>query len=268
MRTARVAALVLATAATANATDELFSFSFTGDCVSAVVASPAWRLNRAKETAEQEFRKPTPAELAVGSGFDLMVWNSVEIQCRDIRVKEVVITDAGDNVRARYPLRPTAETRVNAFGVSGTFYTAHVQLTRAAVAQAFAQDGRLHVVTNAGRRTAPFDAILFADAVAYETEAQRTARQLKKEAERKALEEAKFGGTIAINAERMATACNAGTSGTDAYLALTDVIRDVAGSGLPKEMAIALLQPYSDCLKAKKGTPAHYEANTLLNMLQ
>jgi hypothetical protein len=258
MRTQLMVVVALAVATTASAGEGLFSFAFNeDDCVNVAATTPAWRTSAAKRQATEEFRKPTAAELNVGTGFEFAVWNDETIPCRNIRPKELVITDNADNVRARYPLAPSAAVKANAFGASGAFYTAVVRLQRAAVARAFGEDGRLHVITSDGRRTTTFARDDFAEAVDYETSTERTARQEKHDEDE----------IIAI-AARLDKACEPGTNSSEAYVQLAAAIGAIDKSNLSRKKATELLQPYADCLTAQRGTVAEAEASTLLIKLE
>jgi hypothetical protein len=169
---------ILVGAATASAGDGFFSFALNDeDCVNVVITSPKWRRAQADKKAADEFRKPTAAELNVSSGYDVLVWTTEELQCRGVRPNAIVVSDKANNVRIRYTLAPSSEVKANAFGVTGTFHQATVRLQRAAIADAFAEDGILHVLASDGRKSAPFDAALVADSLDYETAVQRQARQ-------------------------------------------------------------------------------------------
>lgn len=258
MRKQLMVVVALAVAGTASAEEGFFSFAFDEeDCVSVAATTPAWRMGAAKRQAAEEFRKPTAAELNVGASFEFAVWNDETISCRSIRPKEVVITDNADNVRARYPLAPSAAVKANAFGASGAFYTAVVRLQRAAVARAFGEDGRLHVITSDGRRTTTFASDDFAEAVDYETPVERKARQAKHDEDE----------IIAI-AARLDKACEPGTASSEAYVQLVAAITAIDKSNLTREKVTALLKPYADCLTAQKGTIAEAEAGNLLTQLE
>jgi len=246
-------------ATTGWAEDGLYSARFgDGACVSLTITSPEWARNHIKRKAKEEYREVTASERAqiTAAAFQITVWNDEELLCRDIRPTAVVVTDPADKARVRFDLaNPERELKMNAFGVTGGFYTATIRPVRKTIRAAFGEDGVLHVLTSAGKRSAPFSAREIADDVGYETESERAARR----ADDNAATEHQRKTDIT---ERMMLACiEEPTAAGIQFSAVADLIGTV-----PRAEAAGMLRPYVECLEreAKGAHNAEAEANRLL----